>query len=123
VLLVGEDRMIIVQLEPEDVLRFRVKEGIVSPAEEKAVAAELGHFIGNLHRPIRARDDGSVDMPVQSETEAEGLLRAIGHRGKKIASLVEVQRLRTIFEPEEGPEGEGQEEEGRGGGHGELHAH
>ena len=27
VLLLGEDRMIIVQLEPEDVLRFRVKEG------------------------------------------------------------------------------------------------
>jgi urease accessory protein len=122
VLLLGEDRMIIVQLEPEDVLRFRVKEGIIPPAEERAVAVELGHFIGNLHRPIRTRDDGSVDMPLQSETEAEGLLRAMWRKRKKMASLVEVQRLRTVFEPEEGEE-EGQEEGGEGGEHGDLHAH
>jgi urease accessory protein len=125
VLLVGEDRMIIVQLEPEDVLRFRVKEGIVPAAEEKAVAVELGHFIGNLHRPIRTRDDGSVDMPLQSETEAEAFLGAMGRKRKKMASLVDVQRLRTVFEPEEGKE-EGQEGEevgGRGGEHGDLHAH
>src|ERR1700691_4800886 len=55
VLVVGEDKMIVVQLEPEDVLRFRVKEGIIPPAEEKSVAVKLGRFIGNLHRPIRTR--------------------------------------------------------------------
>ena len=66
-------------------------------------------------------------MPLQSETEAEGLLRAMGRKRKRMASLVEVQRLRTVFEPEEGEE-EGQQEgegvAGRGGEeHGDLHAH
>jgi urease accessory protein len=96
VLLAGNNRMIVVRYEPEDVLRFTMKDGL--PDEEKiAVAVKLGHFIGNLHRPICTKGD-AVYIPLQSEVEVESIVKALG----PIASLVEVRYMKTVFEPEEG---------------------
>ena len=96
VLLATGDRMIVVQYEPEDVLRFRMKDGLPD-GDRMVVALRLGHMIGNLHRPISTRD-GEVYMPLQSAAEAESMTKAMG----PVAAWVEIEHLKTVFEPQEG---------------------
>jgi urease accessory protein len=96
VLLAAEHRMIVVRYEPEDVLEFRMKEGL--PSEEKiAVAVKLGHLIGNLHKPVGMKD-GAVRTPSQSEVETENILKALG----PMSAWLEVQHVKAVFEPQEG---------------------
>lgn len=96
ILLATGERMIVVMYEPEDVLRFRIREGL--PEEERVeLAVRLGHMIGNLHRPIGAKG-GEVLTPIQSASEAERMVKAMG----EMARLVEVEQVRMVFEPEEG---------------------
>jgi urease accessory protein len=96
VLLADDNRMIVVHYEPEDVLRFRMKDGLPD-GEKIAVAVKLGHLIGNLHRPICTKDD-AVYMPLQSDVEVESIVKAMG----PMISWIEVQHVKTVFEPQEG---------------------
>jgi urease accessory protein len=96
VLFIDESRMIIAEYEMEDVLGFRIKEGL-SDSLKIVTAIQLGHIIGNLHRQICIKGD-VVYMPLQSESEVENIGKILG----KLIERVQVKRGRMVFEPEEG---------------------
>lgn len=94
--LLARERMIVVEYEPEDIVRFTLRPGL--KGDERVVAAvRLGHMIGNLHRPISTMG-GSVSMPLQSEGEMEIVSKALGPLG----SRVDARREKAVFEPDEG---------------------
>ena len=96
VLLLEENRMIVVEYESEDVLGFKIKEELSSD-QKVAIAIKLGHIIGNLHRPICVKDNITY-MPIQSESEAIGIKKIL----LPIIDYIDIHHSKIIFEPEEG---------------------
>ena len=77
VLEVNSNLVIIHQL-PEKVIRVDIAENDWSPN----LLIQLGHIIGNRHRPISITNNGSVLFPIHDETEVElfeNLLHEIIH--------------------------------------------
>lgn len=98
VLLLEENKMIVVEYEPEDVLGFKIKEELSSD-QKIAIAIKMGHAIGNLHRPICVKDNITY-MPMQSESEAEDIKKIL----LPIIDDIDIQHSKIIFEQEEGTE-------------------
>ncbi|MEY7849807.1 urease accessory protein UreE [Natrarchaeobius sp. A-rgal3] len=63
VLLVEDDRMILIAFEPREVLAVSLPE---ASAEALAAAVELGHRVGNQHWDL-AVDDGTVYVPLAAD--------------------------------------------------------
>jgi len=59
--------LILVKQLPEKVLHAKAK----SDNESSSVYLQLGHIIGNRHRPISISDDGSVQFPIHDDSEVE----------------------------------------------------
>ena len=59
--------LILVNQLPEKVLHAKAK----SDNESSSVYLQLGHIIGNRHRPISISDDGSVQFPIHDDSEIE----------------------------------------------------
>jgi urease accessory protein len=59
--------LILVNQLPEKVLHAKAKSG----NESSSVYLQLGHIIGNRHRPISISDDGSVQFPIHDDSEIE----------------------------------------------------
>ena len=59
--------LILVKQLPEKVLHAKAK----SDNESSSVYLQLGHIIGNRHRPISISDDGSVQFPIHDDSEIE----------------------------------------------------
>ena len=59
--------LILVNQLPEKVLHAKAK----SDNESSSVYLQLGHIIGNRHRPISISDDGSVQFPIHDDSEVE----------------------------------------------------
>ena len=59
--------LILVNQLPEKVLHAKAKSG----NESSSVYHQLGHIIGNRHRPISISDDGSVQFPIHDDSEVE----------------------------------------------------
>lgn len=59
--------LILVNQLPEKVLHAKAKNG----NESSSVYLQLGHIIGNRHRPISISDDGSVQFPIHDDSEVE----------------------------------------------------
>ena len=59
--------LILVNQLPEKVLHAKAKSG----SESSSVYLQLGHIIGNRHRPISISDDGSVQFPIHDDSEVE----------------------------------------------------
>jgi len=98
VLFVDEDKMIVVEYEPEDVLGFKIKDELSS--EQKAmIAIKLGHIIGNLHRPLCIKDNIAY-MPLQSQSELSNIKKIL----EPIIHYIDIQQGKMIFETEEGVE-------------------
>ena len=66
VLKVNSNLVIIHQL-PEKVIRVNITENDWSPN----LLIQLGHIIGNRHRPISITNSGSILFPIHDETEVE----------------------------------------------------
>ncbi len=98
VLYVDENKMIVVEYEPEDVLGFKIKDEL-SGEQRIAIAIKLGHIIGNLHRPLCMKDDTAY-MPMESESEVENLKEILA----PIIRHIDIRQARMVFEPEEGIE-------------------
>ena len=62
----GTELSLVYQL-PEKVLHAKAKSG----NESSSVYLQLGHIIGNRHRPISISDDGSVQFPIHDDSEVE----------------------------------------------------
>lgn len=96
VVLQENDKMIVVEIEPEDVLHVKVKENIPHHHAVE-VPIRLGHTIGNLHRPLKL-DHDSVYFPIQSDDEVNMFKTFFG----SIAEYLELNKIKIVFEPEEG---------------------
>lgn len=95
VLLVEENRLILVEYEPEDVLGFKIIGKL--PFEQKiAVAIKLGHIIGNLHKPLSTKGE-MVYVPLQSEAEVETLKKNL----TPVIQFLDINHARMVFEPDE----------------------
>ena len=59
--------LVIIHQMPEKVIRVNIEENNRSPN----LLIQLGHIIGNRHRPISITNNGSVLFPIHDETEVE----------------------------------------------------
>jgi urease accessory protein len=96
VLLLNDEKMIILELKSENVLILEVKDNLHED-DFVEVPARIGHAIGNLHRPLKL-EGRRIYFPIQAESELEMF--------KKILSPFEhhldIQSTRMVFEPDEG---------------------
>lgn len=98
ILFVDENKMIVIEYEPEDVLGFKIKAKL-SSEQKTMIAIKLGHIIGNLHRPLCIKDNITY-MPLQSESELSNIKKIL----EPIIHYIDIQQGKMIFEPEEGIE-------------------
>ena len=60
--------LILVNQLPEKILHVKAKSGDTSSS---SIYIQLGHIIGNRHRPISISNDGSVMFPIHDDSEVE----------------------------------------------------
>jgi urease accessory protein len=95
VLLVANDKMVIMELEPENLAVIQVKDNI--PEHDAVqVPVTIGHAIGNLHRPIKL-EGRKIYFPIQTDSEIEMFKKIFG----RLLDHLEITQARMVFEPEE----------------------
>ena len=98
IIMLTENKMIIVELEPENVLMVEIKENLHED-DVVEVPVKVGHTIGNLHRPTKL-ERRKIFFPIQADTELEMFKKLFA----PINEHLEIKTTRMIFEPEEGAE-------------------
>ena len=89
-----DSHLIVVHQLPEKVIRVNIPENEQSPN----LLIQLGHIIGNRHRPISIANNGSVLFPIHDETELE-LFENLFH---EIIHHITLNVEDEIFVPNEG---------------------
>ena len=62
-----DSHLIVVHQLPEKVIRVMIRENEWSPN----LLVQLGHIIGNRHRPLSITSEGCIMFPIHDETEVE----------------------------------------------------
>jgi urease accessory protein len=96
VLMVANDKMVIMELEPENLAVIRVKDNI-HEHDAVQVPVTVGHAIGNLHRPLKL-EGRKIYFPIQTDSEIEMFKKIFG----RLLDHVEITQTKMVFEPEEG---------------------
>jgi urease accessory protein len=96
VLMAGNDKMITIELEPENLAVVEVKDNI-HEHDAVQVPVTIGHAIGNLHRPIKL-EGRKIYFPIQTDSEIE-MFKKIFDR---LLDHLEITQAKMVFEPEEG---------------------
>lgn len=78
-LLAAKEKFIVVEQLPEKVVSISIKKD--STEKMVALAALIGHIIGNRHRPI-AVDHDTISFPVQAESEVDAFRKLLPHEVK-----------------------------------------
>lgn len=93
-----EDKMIVVQREPESLAAIELKED--SHVDELVeLAVVVGHKIGNLHRPLML-EGHTIFFPIQADSELETFNRLFAPMREHLI----IRKTSRIFEPTEGIE-------------------
>src|SRR5918994_852991 len=95
VLLVANDKMVIMELEPENLAVIHVKDNIPEYDADQ-VPVTIGHAIGNLHRPIKL-EGRKIYFPIQTDSEIEMFTKIFG----RLLEHLEITQAKMVFEPEE----------------------
>ena len=98
VIMLSEDKMVIVEMEPENVAVIEIKDNIRDHGIME-IPIRVGHTIGNLHRPLKL-DGNKIYFPIQNESELEMFRKLFA----PIAVHLEINNTKMVFEPEEGTE-------------------
>jgi urease accessory protein len=98
VIMVTEEKMVIVELEPENVAMIEIKDNIRDHDIIK-IPVRVGHTIGNLHRPLKL-EGNKIYFPIQADSELELFRKLLA----PIAGHLEINNTKMVFEPEEGTE-------------------
>jgi urease accessory protein len=98
VIILKENKMVIVEIEPEKVIMIEISDNIHGD-DAIEIPVKVGHTIGNLHRPIKL-ERGKIYFPMQADTELEMFKRLLS----RINEHVDIKTTRMVFEPEEGIE-------------------
>jgi urease accessory protein len=96
VLLLDNDKIIVVEVQPERVAVITIENNI-SSHHLLEIAAKVGHTIGNLHRPIKI-ENNNIILPIQAESELELLRKILGSTTEQI----NVTSTTMVFEAEVG---------------------
>jgi len=98
VLLLNENQIVVVEIEPENVLQVEIsKETLTGNADSIVrILVQIGHTIGNLHRPIKLVG-ARIYFPIQAESEIE-MFRKLFH---PFHHHIEIQSKKIVFEPDE----------------------
>jgi urease accessory protein len=103
VIMLTQDKMIVIEIEPENVAMLEIKDNIHEDADDNhhyhimEIAMRIGHMIGNLHRPIML-ERNTVYFPIQADNELEMFRKLVS----QINEHLEVRSTKMIFEPQEG---------------------
>jgi urease accessory protein len=98
VLLLNEDQIVVVEIEPENVLQVEISRETLTGDVDSVIQipVQIGHTIGNLHRPIKL-DGSRIYFPIQAESEIE-MFRKLFH---PFHHHIEIQSKKIVFEPDE----------------------
>lgn len=95
VVALAEDKMIVVQREPETLASVELKHD--SHEDEMVeLAVVVGHKIGNLHRPIML-EGRTIFFPIQADSELETLDRLFA----PLRGHLTISKTSRVFEPTE----------------------
>jgi urease accessory protein len=92
-----KDKIIIIEIEPEDVAVLSFNSEDSHDFNLFGLAVRIGHTLGNMHRPIKVVGT-SIYIPIQADTEIELLNRIF----EPMNHHLHVTKDKIIFEPEEG---------------------
>jgi urease accessory protein len=98
VLLLDNDRIIVVEVQPERVAVIAIENNIANH-HLLEIAAKVGHTIGNLHRPIKI-ENNNIILPIQAESELDLLKKILG----SITEHINITSTTMVFEAEVGAE-------------------
>lgn len=98
VLLLNDNQIVVVEIEPENVLQVEILKETLTDSTESLiqVPVQIGHTIGNLHRPIKV-DGSRIYFPIQAESEIE-MFRKLFHH---FHHHIDIQSKKIVFEPDE----------------------
>jgi urease accessory protein len=96
VLLLTEEKMVIVKRESENVAIISLNSDI-SAKHILETAIKLGHIIGNMHRPIKVTNN-KVYFPIQSNSEIELFKKLFNN----LRQDIDIKNENIIFEPDLG---------------------
>ncbi len=100
VIMATREKMVIIEIEPENVVRIEIKNNIAANHEGNIeIPVRVGHTIGNLHRPLKL-EGNKIYFPIQDESELEMFRKLFA----PIAVHLEINNTKMVFEPEEGTE-------------------
>ncbi len=98
VIIITENKMVVVEIEAEDVIMIEITENIHED-DVVEVPVRVGHTIGNLHRPIRL-EGNKIYFPIQADTELEMFKKLF----EPINEHLNIKKTKMVFEPEDGTE-------------------
>ena len=98
VIMVTEEKMILVEMEPENVAVIEIKDNVRNH-DIIEIPVRVGHTIGNLHRPVKL-EGNKIYFPIQADSELEIFRKLFA----PIAEHLEINKTKMVFEPEEGTE-------------------
>ena len=98
VIIITENKMVVVGIEPEDVIMVEIRDNIHED-DIVEVPVKVGHTIGNLHRPIRL-EGNKIYFPIQADTELEMFKKLF----EPINEHLDIKKTTMVFEPEDGTE-------------------
>jgi len=96
VLLLTIEQMIVLELQPENVILLEIKENLHED-DIVEIPARIGHAIGNLHRPLKL-EGRKIYFPIQAESEVEMFKKIFS----PLDDHLEIKSTKMIFEPDEG---------------------
>ncbi len=96
ILMLANDKMITIELEPENLAVIEVKDNI-HEHDAVEVPATIGHAIGNLHRPIKL-EGRKIYFPIQTDSEIDMFKKIFG----RLSDHLQITQTKMVFEPEEG---------------------
>ena len=98
VVLLQNDRIIVVEMQPEDVLQVDIIEKNLYKDQEHLpeVLIKIGHTIGNLHRPVKIQGS-RIYFPIQAASEVE-MFTKLFHQ---FHHYIDIKSAKIVFEPDE----------------------
>lgn len=96
VIMLTEDKIVIVEIEPENVAMVEIR-GNIHDDDIIKVPVTIGHTIGNLHRPIKLEED-RIYFPIQADSEIDMFKKLFA----SVNEHIEIKKTKMVFEPDEG---------------------
>jgi urease accessory protein len=95
VIMLSEEKMLIVEIEPENVAMVELKQNMHDDDIVK-VPVIIGHTIGNLHRPIKLQEN-RIYFPIQIDSEIDMFKKLLG----SVNEHIDIKSTMMVFEPDE----------------------